>query len=167
MTPLISIFIFIAVIGIIILIIKYPYKSTENDSNITPEVHPEPVHNSTPELVFSKEPLPIPSQAKDIFVENWTFADFYKKFGPKVKIGKCTNHYTNEEYDCCTFTNNYWDTVFVGFFKQLGSLTKEELVNRRYELFVGKTRSGFYRIYDSNIKRYGVIDEGVDLSKFM
>lgn len=91
----------------------------------------EPTVNDTIEGPCVKEYLPL--------------LEFARRYD-RMKVGECTNHYTNTTFRCCIFIK---DNVFtyVAFHRSLGVLSAEEISRRKNELKVGKDITDKYYLY--------------------
>lgn len=66
---------------------------------------------------------------------SWSFISFAKEFGSKgVRVGKCTNGETGEQYPAVAFTASDNTRVFVSFSPKLGALTAKELAEQKDDL---------------------------------
>lgn len=93
---------------------------------------------------------PSPPESSSLFINDYPLVEFVKLFGPKIQIGTHTKN--DKTYHDCRFINSKGMITKVSFFSQLGELTKEEIKNRKDELYVGQMKSGKYYIHDENVR---------------
>lgn len=142
MVTIVIISIFVVIIAGIIAIAKMPESKAPKREPIQP---------------ISKSKEPTNSYKKSsLFVEDYTLLDFAREFGPKMQIGEHT--YNNKVFHTCIFIKPNGEITDVRFFSQLGELTKEQIRDRKAELFVGKMKSGKYYLHDENVEKWEEVD---------
>lgn len=142
MVTIVVISVFVVMIASIIAIAKMPESKAPKREPIQPISKSKELTNS--------------HKKSSLFVEDYTLLDFVREFGPKMQIGEHT--YNDKVFHTCRFIKPNGDITDVRFFSQLGELTKEQIRNRKDELFVGKMKSGRYYLHDENMKEWEEVD---------
>lgn len=105
--------------------------------------------------IFS--PQPSSKEETSVFIEDYSLLDFAKKFGPKMQIGTLKDA-EGKTFKKIRFINNEGKETFASFFSQLGYLTSSEIVQRKYELKIGKMTNGKYYLHDSKVEPWQDVD---------
>lgn len=98
---------------------------------------------------------------REVFVQNWTLLNFLEEFGPRLSIAEPTNRTTGKKFKSCVVTNDNGTSIYVGFYSKLGPLTKEEIIERKYELFVGLKENGKYYLHGNKVIEYEEVELGL------
>lgn len=69
-------------------------------------------------------------------VQSWSLLDFAREYG-KPKLAHCKNRNTEEEFTCIAFGNDP-NILFVAFSPEIGELTVQEIIEKKYQLKVAK-----------------------------
>lgn len=98
---------------------------------------------------------------RKVFSQNWTLLNFLEEFGSRLSIAESTNKTTGKKFKSCVVTNDNGTSIYVGFYSKLGPLTKEEIIERKYELFVGLKENGKYYLHDNKVIEYEEVNLGL------
>lgn len=99
----------------------------------------------------------IENRIKKTFVRDWTLIDFTRQFG-KMQVGTAMNHTTGETFPICRFIDEHGISTYAGFYSRLGSLTNEQIQERKHKLFVGQASNGKYYLHDNRINKIEDVD---------
>lgn len=91
------------------------------------------------------------------FCAAWKFIEFVNMHGPHVGIA---GHVTKEGklFHTCEISDDEGKTVSVRFSASLGELDNQQIKEMKDRLFVGKTNSGKYYLYDEQFKDWQDVD---------
>ena len=147
---IIGFIVFIIIVMSIVLVIGLVKSEPKPVSVTKPRSKPKP----KPEPGVGQKPSP--PESSGLFINDYPLVEFVKLFGSKMQIGTHTKN--GKAYRDCRFINSKGMITKVRFFSQLGELTKEEIKDRKDELYVGKMESGKYYLHDERVKPWETVD---------
>lgn len=99
-----------------------------------------------------------PNQEVDDMVENknidsdiiksWTLIDFSKLHG-KMQVGDFRNSVTDETFKSCIFTDKEGNTIYVSFHPKMGTLTPQQIKDKKDVLKVGLLSTNKLVLYEN------------------